>query len=789
MRKNRYPWSRAFVQSVLAASLVMTAVPSAFAAVTDRTSQTVTVTAESTSATTGKTTGIQLAEANISSEEAVDIAKKFVGKLDGFGGPEISHREWYYEEGPLVWEISWRQDKEPFERVQVVIDSQSGRILEYDNWSGQSENISFPPKVNYEQAVKIGEEWLKKLSDHLTGEYVHEDRNDASGWGEVLRDPNDTYNITFHAVHEGIPFPSDNINMSIDGEGNLRGFRSSSLQQVNFESKEGLLEESEIRELLAEQFEMELAYLNPELRTMREEQQEADEAYVLSYEPVPTPRLIQAKTGQAVDYQGEPIKQTEVPDEPLGPKADNSGSTAQSKPVTDKEAVEILNRFISLPEDVTVRAIEREEEFYRTDGPVWSIRMEYEYRNGSVGWGGAEIDAETGNLIYFDLTPYLYEKSEDAEEVKEPSDYPVSAEVARETALAFVKKHEKDKLHELYWTGSGPWEDRRIPLYSFEFERKVNGIRVLGNQVRVEISAETGEIVLYSENWDDHAEFPEAGQLADPAEVKEQFIQDAILELRYEDVRKRKGLNKRNPQQPVEAMLVYRFQEPWQVPTYIDAKTGVVIDRETGEAAKRKTEDSSDDLPSDIAGHPAEEALRHLVQLKALTVEDGKVNPQKVVSRGEFLDILLRTNEYMPGDYSDYLLHRFGEREPRFSDVSKEHSYYAAIEWAAVEGLIKTESKTFEPDRAITREDAAEILVTALGYEKLAELDSLFALSFADKAEIEQKGYVAIASEIGLISGAGAEYQPDAQLTRAEVATILYRFLSKRVEYRPDRKL
>ncbi|MBO8163673.1 MAG: S-layer homology domain-containing protein [Brevibacillus sp.] len=784
MKPIRYPWSKAFVHGSLAAALVFTMLPSSLAAETVvKREQTISETVAA-----GLTANGQIQEENISREQAIAIAKQITGSLDGYQGPEVSHRRWHRPDEPLVWELSWREEKEPYRHVQVVVDAGTGRILEYDNWGGDRADVGFPPKVSYEEAVKIGEEWLKKLSSHLTREYVLKER-DERGYGTILRRPEDTYQVSFYAVINGVPFPGDHVYMSIDGNGELRSFTSSSPVVDSFADKSGVLDENEIRARLAEEIEMDLAYTNPLNPMPKEAQDAAEQAYVLSYVPTPTPYMIDAKTGKPIDYRGEPLKRGTGMDEPLGKETNAANQSVRSQAVTEKEALEILNQFYSIPEEVTIRGIEKEEAFYRGSGPVWVIGFGYEHRHGGVGWTGAVIEADTGRVIDFNMSTYLAEKyQERAEEEKAASEPSVSLEKAKEHALAFVKKQAKDKLHQLYWSASQGElirSDYRPPYYRFSFERKVNGIRVLGDGIHVEVSAETGEIISYGQNWNNKATFPDVGEVADAAEVKQQYIDNAQLELEYyvpgeyEKVEKSEG--------PRSAVLVYRLSEPWSGSTYVDAISGKVIDRQTGQEAQRRTEEK-EELASDIAGHPAEEALRHMIRLKALKVEDNKVNPEKVVSRGEFLDMMLRMNMHVPEDYT-YWLYRFGNRPNTFRDVSKEHPYFGAVEWAVEEKLVDADEETFAPDSPITREAAAEILVTALGYEKLAEHDSLFRLPFADSERIERKGYAAIASEIGLINGADGQFRPDAALTRAEAAAILYRFIAKRAEYGTERKL
>ena len=81
--------------------------------------------------------------------------------------------------------------------------------------------------------------------------------------------------------------------------------------------------------------------------------------------------------------------------------------------------------------------------------------------------------------------------------------------------------------------------------------------------------------------------------------------------------------------------------------------------------------------------------------------------------------------------------------------------YYSAVETAYANGAITRQTDTFRPREPITREELAVMLVRALGYGTLAQSLSGLELPFDDVTD--NRGYVAIAYDIGMITGvAGA---------------------------------
>ena len=120
-----------------------------------------------------------------------------------------------------------------------------------------------------------------------------------------------------------------------------------------------------------------------------------------------------------------------------------------------------------------------------------------------------------------------------------------------------------------------------------------------------------------------------------------------------------------------------------------------------------------------------------------------------------------------------------GKTHP-FSDVTEGQWYADAVTWAfnaeVVEGISKT---TFAPNAAITREQIATILFRYAG----AEVESENALEgYADAARISDYALEAMnwAVAKGLIEGMdAATLAPQADATRAQIATILMRYCEK----------
>jgi hypothetical protein len=96
----------------------------------------------------------------------------------------------------------------------------------------------------------------------------------------------------------------------------------------------------------------------------------------------------------------------------------------------------------------------------------------------------------------------------------------------------------------------------------------------------------------------------------------------------------------------------------------------------------------------------------------------------------------------------------------------------------AIQKKIITE-KEKKPEATVTRETAARYSVKALGVGFVANLSNIYYLSLKDIKYVTTayKGYVAIASELKILSPAKGYFYPTKELTRGDTAVMLVNYL------------
>ena len=138
------------------------------------------------------------------------------------------------------------------------------------------------------------------------------------------------------------------------------------------------------------------------------------------------------------------------------------------------------------------------------------------------------------------------------------------------------------------------------------------------------------------------------------------------------------------------------------------------------------------------------------------------------MTRGDFVLILYR-NSGSPSVY--------GVSNP-FTDVKSTDYYYEAVLWAYRNNVVNgTSTTTFGPKGKITREQIASILWRLAG----KPVYSASLRSYTDYASVSDYAYDAMSWAVGsgYVKGSGAKLSPKNNATRAEVAVMLHRYLTK----------
>ncbi|SBW01285.1 exported hypothetical protein [uncultured Eubacteriales bacterium] len=146
----------------------------------------------------------------------------------------------------------------------------------------------------------------------------------------------------------------------------------------------------------------------------------------------------------------------------------------------------------------------------------------------------------------------------------------------------------------------------------------------------------------------------------------------------------------------------------------------------------------------------------------------GAFRPDQPMTRGMLATVLARIDGGKTGAGTP------------FADVPAGSWYAGEIAWAAQNKLVEGDGKNFNPDDDLTREQLCVILIRYLNYSGLTLAEATAMGDFSDLSKVSPwaKDAVEQAVKAGLIDGkTGVLIDPQGKATRAEIATILQRFV------------
>ncbi|MDH7578827.1 MAG: S-layer homology domain-containing protein [Bacillota bacterium] len=179
----------------------------------------------------------------------------------------------------------------------------------------------------------------------------------------------------------------------------------------------------------------------------------------------------------------------------------------------------------------------------------------------------------------------------------------------------------------------------------------------------------------------------------------------------------------------------------------------------------------------DIQGHWAQREIESLVAQGIIKgYPDGTFRPDQAVTRAEFSTLMV----------SAIQLPLSNPAVPTFADVPRGSWCYQYVETAAAQKLVEGWGGSFYPNYGISHEQAATLLIRALGKAGEADQYKAARTNFTDDAKLSDwaRGSVVLAAQLGIISAySDGSFKPQQVTTRAEMAVFMYRFLAL---YRPS---
>ncbi|MBO8155473.1 MAG: PepSY domain-containing protein [Bacillaceae bacterium] len=712
------------------------------------------------------------AEVKISKSEALEIAETYFDQ--SFEDANISYySDWYRLDHMPVWQINLRKElqKNKYEYFSIVINGNSGEIHEVNYNTNASDELTFPPKINWEDGKKIASEFIKK---QFSDKYESVQLNEYNKPSKPSLNENTFYYYTFQRVVDGAPFSEHYLQITLNGNGKITSYRMFWDEELTLPAQKVAISKDEARQMIKDNLDMYLSY-NELHQYFIMEKEENRKAILLYNWDLPAPYL-DAATGKWIDSTGKEPAHADQTNEFNPISEDNLDLLRVDKqPLTEEEAKAFVRKHFPIPEQSKLR----DSNYYENQSgkPVWNFSYEWQKEEEERPYHiQISIHAGTGEVESFSIHhPSYYESSES--ENKQNS---ITFEEAKEKAIETVKNWVPSHADEITLTTTksevNPGDASR---YHFSFKRLKNGIPVMNNGVTVSIFAQTGEVIGFHKNWDSDIEFPKPEQIVSKEDVLDQLFEQYDAQLRwvatYPNRAAENGTLNSDDMNQREYRKAYLFTSKQQLsePIYLDAFTGKWHSRTTGEQIVEHT------TASDIQGLDEQRALELMILYGAIKVDEtGKVYPMKDITRGEMIKMLMLANNPDPIYYQKVAL-SLADQEASFNDVGYGSEYFPYVEEAVRNGYIE-DGETYNPEEKITRIEIARLIVNALGYKELANVNGLFTQPFEDLENEKDANIASMIHYLDITDLEAPSFHPDYHVTRAEAAQMFYQYLKAR---------
>lgn len=715
--------------------------------------------------------------AKVTKDEAKEIAKKVL--KDKFA-TEIDEKKYQtsvyfrpnyeYNQQGYIWDISWNQIvNQRSSNIGVSIDAINGKVIRV-SLSDYSDEQGSIASITEDKAKELSDAFLKKINpEEFKQVQLLKNKNYSMYYYSPVN-----YNFTYVRMVNGVKFDGNTLSVDVNGTtGKIIGYYYRWTDNLNLSSAEGVIGVAKAEEAFKKQIKLNLNYVSYRDKYSTEQD---EKSVKLIYTPDPSfGQLLDAKEGKMLADNGSAapsiITKEMAPYEKEAFYRNLKPLPALDKEIDKNKATEIIVRELKdlYGEGYEIESLnysDSENNYGFASSKVWSAYFRKTRASDSqiIESGQIIVDALTGgvvNLYKYNNLPY------------EPGKVEVnySWEQMYSKAVAALGKYYPDKAKDVnttleYINYENAQKEKYYPgtYTSYHFQRIVNGIAFRDNSIDVSFNPITGELTELRCSWDNKLSFPELKDILPAGEESRIYFSANKPELVYAMMYTGEKENK--PQ--YETRLVYRLNNS------IAQSSGASIDAFSGKFLNDNMEeidDNIDKFKNKIKGNAIEKELTILAAQGVIDTKTFEVNNK--VTKMELIKMLVNARGYRPGILKE-------AAKLNFSSIAVAgDANYKYLQMAVYYGIIENKEGKVDLNAAVTREEMAKTLVKMVGYEKLAKAKDIFVINSADAKEItaDNKGYIAIAKGLGIVTVTQNKIRPKATATMGELALGVYKVL------------
>lgn len=654
-----------------------------------------------------------------------------------------------------IWNLNWNPKDGGTGGINVSVDA-SGAILSYYHYTYTNYEPNKLPKVNRQTAQKIGESFIKKVNPAVFSQLKFINNIQYLG-------VNTEYYFNYTRMVNGIPFPDNNVYISVSTTGDVQSYNCNWTNNIDFPDAGKVISMEAAQKAYKDKLGLRLVYnqtydqQNP--RVYVEYTSRYDSSYVidaLTGDKIQLGYFYGGMGGAGGMYDKMAASQNAKPAEvvltPEEQKAVEEVSKLISKDEAEKKARALS--VLELTSDYKLTSANLYKSWESKNSYSWNLSFSKELNdeNKNVLYTSVTIDALNATIIgFYRGLPYV-------ENGKSKYD-----EAAAKTAVeTFLKNIVPDKFNNsvyeettnnIYLKAMG----KELPAwYSFNYIRKVNGIPFIRNNISVTFDAVSGKVTNFNLYWFNDTVFPPIDKAISLEDAYQKMFSTIGLELQYKIDNRIDPYGKmpiRKPGDKPQVKLVYAVKP--DKPLFLDAFTGGILNANGEPYVEIKPV-----TYTDIAGNFAEDKIKTLAEY-GIALAGSEFKPDSKIVQIDFLYLLAKSMNY------------YGSYSPADSGKQADELYKFLTDNKIIRGGEKA------PGAAITKEDAVKFVIRALKYDKVADLKDIYKTTFKDTGSINPNlaGYVAIAQGLGIVSGYNGYFSPKAELTRAQAAVIIYNYM------------
>ncbi|OPX88438.1 S-layer homology domain-containing protein [Pelotomaculum sp. PtaB.Bin117] len=698
----------------------------------------------------------------VSLEQAIQIARQAFavpGELDQFSSG------FSQSEQNSFWNLRWYRNSEPGGEMNVKVDAGTGEIWSMYKWLPRGPGVVYRglPRYSREQSEAMAAALAQKLQPGRFGETSLQPGSDYVPPLSVNEREQVEYNFYYARYVDGVIYSDNGISVAVNGDTNeVIRFDVNWEEARDFPPPAGKIAPEQAEQVFYSESAPELYYYRPYAPY-------GVEAPVQLVYKLPESRrqvVIDALTGELLNNEASyNYKQASMPDGAGGAgnylfdqairlnPAEEDQVDRLKNVIPQDEALKIAKSAVAIPPKYVLTSSRLEQDYSFKENKSWEFS--WQAGDGSDDGGmDVSVNAVNGELVAFSRRYNRYE------DLKSPV-VKFSDEEALHIAEDYIEKNQPGRWAQVVF-GSlrpvqglviDPLEEPRPRAYAINYTRVTNGVKFPQNGFDLEVNSATGEINSYRMTWWD-VQFPDPQGVISQEAAADNYLREAPLTLGY--LRTWAPEKSVKPREEGKVHLVY--YQPNRNFAMLDAFTGRILDEE----GKTVTPAGEKESFSDLAGHPAREAVELLAEAGIVTGADGRFRPDDPVTQAELIAMLVKSSGRSPGAAA-------GGKEPWY------RSYYDTAELL---GIIRAGEKP-EPDAAVNREDLARLAVQTMGLYNVARLSNIYVLDFQDANDISEnlRGHAALSVALGLIKPVEGKFEPKAVVTRAEAAETIVRLL------------